>query len=556
MTWQWTFYTILPLAVTVVLITTALYVLRYRLHLPETKFSVIFLFSCAGLMAAYLFEIASADLEAKIFWNKIQYMALIATPIAAFLYSATYTRHQKALQPHNLALLSVIPIVILLLIFTNEAHGLVWQRVWLSTDRPIPEVNKVFGIGFWAMVIYDYALMSVSVFLHIKMLVLSRRIYRWQASILVFAILLAYLGAAFDVLQINLLPRLVATLLGIASAGLVGTFTIYHLRRSDIVAVSHKAIIEEMRDAVMVLDAQNCIVDLNAATRQLIGTTATRAVGQHITQIWPDWQRQVDLPCCRTEVSKEITMTLGQEQRIYDMLLTPLTDWRDNLVSQVVVLRDITERVRAEEKIKASLQEKEALLKEIHHRVKNNLQVISSLLSIQSRAVVDTQTRKLLKESQNRIKSISLVHEKLYRSSDLAQINFTEYARDLVAHLYRTYHVQLDVIALQLDVNGVALQLDTAIPCGLMVNELISNALKHGFPNGQRGEIYIGLHAEDDQVTLTVRDNGIGFPTDMDFYNTDSLGLQLINMLAAQLEGTVTFSTDNGASVSIMFSES
>jgi two-component sensor histidine kinase len=169
------------------------------------------------------------------------------------------------------------------------------------------------------------------------------------------------------------------------------------------------------------------------------------------------------------------------------------------------------ERTRAEEHLKASLKEKEVLLREIHHRVKNNLQVISSLLRLQSRTIEDDAIRKVFKESQDRVKTMAIIHEKLYQSTDLAGVDFAGYIRDLTANLYRSYGVSQETISLRIQAQNVFLGINMAIPCGLIINELVSNCLKHAFPGGERGEIYIDLSSDPDQINLTVGDNGVLF---------------------------------------------
>ena len=212
------------------------------------------------------------------------------------------------------------------------------------------------------------------------------------------------------------------------------------------------------------------------------------------------------------------------------------------------------ERKRTEEWIKASLKEKEVLLKEIHHRVKNNLQIISSLLNLQSEYIKDEQDLEMFKVSQNRIESMALIHEKLYQSEDLAQIEFSEYIRDLVASLFCSYELNLDVIELKINVEQIFLNIETAIPCGLIINELVLNSLKHAFPAGKLGEVYINLYENDEkEITLIISDNGIGFSQDFDFRNTRSLGLQLVNALINQLGGTIEFNGSAGAVFKIIF---
>ena len=237
----------------------------------------------------------------------------------------------------------------------------------------------------------------------------------------------------------------------------------------------------------------------------------------------------------------------------------------------VCVVRDITERKRAEEQIKASLEEKEVLLREIHHRVKNNLQVIASLLNLQEKDIEDKRLNEVFNNCRDRIFAMALVHDKLYQSENLANINFGEYIEALANTLFQTYRITGN-IALKMDVEDVSLGIDSAIPCGLILNELISNSLKHAFPGDREGEIRIALHAEglrmearveaddgtasdsDGKITLIVSNNGVEFPEDLDFRNTESLGLQLVTLLAEdQLDGTIELDRSSGTAFKITF---
>jgi two-component sensor histidine kinase len=208
-----------------------------------------------------------------------------------------------------------------------------------------------------------------------------------------------------------------------------------------------------------------------------------------------------------------------------------------------------------QEVLNASLREKDVLLKEIHHRVKNNLQVISSLLNLQSGAITEPAVLAMFTESQNRIKSMALIHEKLYQSKDLAKIDFAEYVRNLTNHLYRSYVVNANLISLKLNIENIHLNVDTAIPCGLMLNELVSNALKYAFPHGQKGEIGISLLRQNgEQLVLVVKDNGVGLPQDFDIKNSKSLGLKLVNILTKQLKGDLNYHGEGGTEFRLAFS--
>ncbi len=231
-------------------------------------------------------------------------------------------------------------------------------------------------------------------------------------------------------------------------------------------------------------------------------------------------------------------------------------------------MADITERKKAKDQIVASLKEKEVLLREIHHRVKNNLQVISSLLNLQSNYSQDEKVFEALNESKNRVRSMAFAHELLCQSEDLAQVDFDGYIRSLTGYLFQSYIDNLGAITLNINVDDdISLDLDAAIPCGLIINELVSNSIKHAFPEGARNhpenrgkesEIRVELthtpiEDNDGNVTLIVSDNGVGFPKDLDFRNTESLGLQLVASLTDQLHGTIELDRSCGTAFHITF---
>ena len=215
---------------------------------------------------------------------------------------------------------------------------------------------------------------------------------------------------------------------------------------------------------------------------------------------------------------------------------------------------DISARLAAEEQIRASLRDKEALLKEIHHRVKNNLQIIYSLLSLQSARVAHPIALSVLTESQNRVRAMALVHETLYRTDNLAHVDLSGYIRELTGYLFRAYGVDGERIRLVVDMETVHVTPDRGIPCGLIVNELISNALKYAFPDNRSGRILIALHRSDDnRLTLSIEDDGIGLPADLVINQTPSLGLQLVYTLTQQLDGQLTIHRGNGTRFVLAF---
>jgi len=322
-----------------------------------------------------------------------------------------------------------------------------------------------------------------------------------------------------------------------------------------------RRIIESTQDCIKVLDLEGQLLSMNVVGQKLMEISDITLL---LKTPWLKlWQGQDQEPRAAMEAARAggvgkfvgFCPTRTGTPKWWDVVVTPILDAAGRPERLLSVARDITERKQAEERIEAALQEKEVFLKEIHHRVKNNLQIISSLLNLQSRSIQDKQHLEILKDSQSRVRAMALIHEKLYQAKDLARINFAGYIRDLAANLFRSYKGKSDIITLKSNIDNVLVGIDAAVPCGLIINELVSNALKHAFPTDKKGEICISLSSNPDRkLVLVVSDNGVGLPTDLDFQNTTSLGLQLVSTLTAQLRGTVELNSNGGTEFKITFS--
>lgn len=234
--------------------------------------------------------------------------------------------------------------------------------------------------------------------------------------------------------------------------------------------------------------------------------------------------------------------------------LTPIFDESQGLRKLLFVDTDITESKKMENQIVASLKEKDLLLKEIHHRVKNNLQIIISLLNLQSGYIKDEETLKAVREGQNRVRSMALVHEKFYQSDELGEIDFKEYTEKLCHFLKQSYADHDAPISIVVDAEGIGFDMDTAMPCGLLITEIVSNSLKYAFPGHREGEIKIAFSKPaEKKVQMIISDNGIGLPHDFEIEKSESLGMQLIIALTSQLDGEVKYSGGNGTIFTVTF---
>lgn len=557
MPWQWTPYMIILIMAASVSTLLAVYILWKRHDLIGAKTGVLILMAAVVWTTGYVLELGSTNLSTKIFWNKMQYFGHVILPVGWLIYVLKYTGREKLLKFRNQILLVIVPLITLLLVFTNEVHGLIWHRVDLVTKGSFSMLIHPLGTGFWIYITYSYILLLFATSMLIKVLIRSRGYYRWQIRALLLAALLPWLASALQFLGINPLWPFEIIPLAFAVSGPIWLWGLTRLRLSDILSVTRDLVIDGVSDGVIVLDAKNRIIDLNPAAQKLTGFAAPDIIGKIPEQVWQKWPSLLKPLTNGSETSYEVVRGKEDDLHTYDVRISHLSDWRGHLVSRVIVLRDITERKRAEEQTKRSLKEKEVLLTEIHHRVKNNLQIISSLLNLQSGYIKDKQALRMFRESQDRVRSMALIHEKLYQSKYLNRIDFAEYIKSLANSLYRAYNADPKKIALKIEIKDVYLGVDLAIPCGLIINELVSNSLKYGFPPQWegKGRIRIALiQREDDEIELTVSDNGTGMPEDIYFRQTETLGLKLVTILTEdQLKGKIKLDRRKGTKFQIRF---
>jgi PAS domain S-box-containing protein len=733
--WQFSPYAIVLIVAALITTIVGLVVFWRQRHRSSSTTGMVILLAASLWMLGSALELASVELAVKLFWDKMQFVGICVVPTGWLVYAVQYIGNEEWVTPRNLVLASLVPCVTLFLVSTNEAHGLIWSKYWLQMEGVFATKGIVYGFAFWAFLLYSYAEIFLGLLLLSQALVRSGQLYRWQAIVLLLGVTsLAAVYLFLDLLVPDRPWTVEWTPLAIGIAIPLVAWSLYRLRRRDIVPVARDIVLEEMGDAIVVLDKEGHIIDLNAASLELIGRTRSDVLGQHIEGVWSAWPGSLE-PQADGELSQEVLLKRKGKPHYYDMRISTLSDWRGRPTSYVIVLRDISWRKRAENEreqllqmerqmreklavihalgrrlvlsrdskqighavmvaakkvlnlhmmglylfeeesqdlvchaattakfpvkverlsaqsekgiipavfrtgapvylpdvranpryldaginslsemcvplkvegktigvlnaesenadafdemdlqlfsaladycalalenarlygqakhhtaqLQASLEEKEVLLKEIHHRVKNNLQVVSSLLSLQSEQIQDGRTWEMFVDSQARIRSMALVHEKLYQSAELARVNFGEYVRSLGAYLLRSYGEKADTVTITVDIAGTTLDIDMAITCGLITNELVSNALKHAFPLGQGGQIRIAFSQDQGRLVLIVEDNGIGFPTHIDFRNTESLGLQLVITLVEQLEGWIELDRTVGTTFRVVFSES
>lgn len=332
-------------------------------------------------------------------------------------------------------------------------------------------------------------------------------------------------------------------------------------------------VLNSLPDLITILDTQFKVIWVNKAMAETLGTKPESCKGLICYEVVHGTGSPIS-NCPHEKMMQdgiEHTEEVDEDNLGGYFLVTasPIKDDDGKILGSIHIARDITERKKMEDQIRKSLKEREMLIKETHHRVKNNLMVISSLLNLQARYIKDKETQDIFKDSQNRARSMALIHEKLYQTADLKEIDFGDYIQKLSMELFRTYSDESKNIKLYFEVENHQLDINTSIPLGLIVNELISNSLKHAFPANyvrgpdgkftspgeEKGQIIVKFVKEDNKYIFQVSDNGIGLPDGFDINKTDSLGLSLVVSLADQIHGELEYGGHNGTTFTIRFEE-
>ncbi len=675
---QHSFLGIILLISAIILLYLSFYSLRKRSSSLYFYFALLTLsvfFWCLGSAM----EFFSVQVWAKIFWIKISYIGVATAAPLWFIVILEYAQYEKYLKPAYIGMLMVLPLVIILLAFTNDLHGLIWPSITPVSSVTGSLLVYSHGVAFWVNIAYSFILIILGLIVLLRLLMKSPRIYHTQILILILSGLIPLFFSVLYNTDILGIPGLDITPFGLTISGLLLAISIFKFSLLGIRPIAYEKLFETIRSGFMVFDTNGTLIDVNPAAEMIgitaddVGKQATEVLDKfpelkefyqkaseettvHIGDPWNLWIRmQITFLYDQNEfkgrlltiqdISKlkriekdysdseeryknlselspdAILLVMGEKivfankasatifglddpqdlvdknlfsfyhpdsvetakKRLHEVLAENKTlDFIEEKIISLngqlkdievgdapitydgqravqIVARDISQRKKLEAELKNSLKEKDLMMKEIHHRVKNNLMVIQSLLNLQSRYIKDTDARDIFKDSQNRAKSMAMIHESLYQSNDLKRIEFSEYITNLAKNLFYSYAADPKLVKMSVNVDEVMLDINTAIPLGLILTELISNCLKYAFPNGESGEIKVDFHSytgvDTNKFRLTVSDNGVGLPPDFDPKKSDSLGIMLIYSLSEQISAELKLDTTNGVKFDITFEE-
>ena len=466
-----------------------------------------------------------------------------------------YLHGKHWLTRRKLLVLSIIPLLIPILLQTNSSHKLIHPQISVVPFGPFQTLITSYGIGMWVFLAYNIALVVVGSIYIVTVLYQTGRTTSLRSIVILAGICVPILFILFQFSRSNPFGYFSPIPLVIIVSAIISAYILENTRRQQLVRVSRSKLFETINDVVFILDNQNSrIIDMNTSAEHFVGSSITELIGQSLTHAWPACPPKPIENQPGYGPKNRISVNRNGTQRIYDYKYIELLNWQNTPVNYLLVLRDITIHAELDNKISAALQEKETMLREIHHRAKNNLQVISSIFNLQSALIKDPIIKNGFQKSQDRIQAIALVHEQLYKTPGLQNINFAEYIHTMLHRLRNNIKDYPSKVTIENELDEIQLSIDMATPCGLIVYELVSNALKHAFPMGKAGIVTIGLHHQkDNQCMLTVRDNGVGVPELGDFQEGGHLGLKLVRTLVTQIGGSLTIDHQAGTSFQITF---
>ena len=347
---------------------------------PEAVPLALLMLAVTAWLVAYAFGLTSLNLQTKVFWAKVEYIGITSVPLLLAVYATYRARRQKWLTPHRLALLAIIPIVTLLLMWTNEKHGLIWDQYSVYREGSTMLAEKTYGTWFWVHASYSYLLLLGASILIIRSAIVLPSVYRWQNITLALALLVPWVGSMAYVSGIIRPGGLDPTPFAFAFSGLMLTFALFGLRLLDIVPVARDTVVDVMSDAVLVLDTQNRIVDLNPSAQLMLGLDVSQAVGRQVSQILPD---QLNLGQASEELrtaSSAVAYVEGGEERYYDISITSLNDGHGALAGRLVVFHNITDRKRLEQQTQEAYEKEAAAYQELEAEMKRRVEFTRALI--------------------------------------------------------------------------------------------------------------------------------------------------------------------------------
>ena len=380
---QNTLYTIPLIIAAIILGVLVLYAWRRHTVSGATAFALLMLI-IAEWSLGYALELGSTDLASKIFWGKVEYFGIATMPLAWLAFALAYTNWDNWLTRRRLIFLGIVPFITITLIWTNEAHGLMWRQTGLDVDGPFPALEVIYGDWFWIHTIYSYILIALGTILLIRMLIrLSPQLYRLQTGAILVGTIIPWIGNGIYVSGLSPIPNLDLTPFAFTISGLVMGWGLFRFKLLDIVPIARRAVVDSMSDGVIVLDTQNRVVDLNPAAQSLLGLSDTKAISQPVSAMLTNQAELIEQFHDTSLQRTEITLNIQDNQKYYEVHISTLFDQRSHIAGRLIVLHDITDRKATEKTLALARDQalaashwKTELLAKVSHELRTPLSAI------------------------------------------------------------------------------------------------------------------------------------------------------------------------------------
>ncbi len=521
---------------------------RYAQRYPDTpaagSFSRMMWLGVAWTLI-YAISILTVWYPARLALSLLFYVPARLIPPAVLAFAIEYTGHEKWLSRRNVALGLAIPVIAIAASLTSPWHHLFRFGFRLDTAGPIAILYYRAGIIYIASSVYQDLLVLAA--LALFLVSLRDRALQARNTLLLFLGIFVTISveALFDlgitpISGYNFAPST------IVFAG--GTYLVALLRYRlfSFARIARSTVFDNIADIAVVVDTHSRIIDFNGAARKSLSLDPKHSRGMDLGRLSPEWRIFFESNCCVSESDerREVSVPDGPGGRIYDLAISCIKDFRGKAVGYLFLLHDITELRSSEARVRQLLKDKELLLREVHHRIKNNMSVISSLLSLQSETVPDLSARRALQDARSRVHSMMVLYDRLYRSDGLGELSIAEYLSQLIDQVTGTMGMSTKV-EVRKEFDDIAIEVRTLFSIGIIVNELITNAIKYAFPGNSPGILTIGVRQKDGKILLWVDDDGGRFPEDKADVLAKGFGLQVVRLMARQIAGD--FSVEAGA---------
>lgn len=583
--WQSTPYAV-PLIIAAGVSITLVYLAWRRRSASIANTFALFMLGVSEWLLGYIWELSSIDLPSKVLAGKAQYLGIVVVPVAWLLFALQYTGRTKWMTRRSLLLLTLEPLAISLLVWTNEWHRLVWSQTELQQISSFTLMSVTHGIGFWIHAAYSYLLTGLGTLLIVRALLRSPQLYRGQAWALLIGAIAPWFANALYLLRLNPFPHLDLTPFAFTVTGVAMAWGLFRFRLLDIVPVARDAVIESMSDGVMVLDLQNRIVDLNPAAQKMIKWN-TAAIGQPATRVLAQWPHLVQQYGNLLKAHTEITLGTGENERCFDLRISPLTDSYNRLTGRLIVWRDVTERKQAEARLQAAKEAAEAanrakntFLANMSHELRTPLNAVIGYSELIQEELQEMGHEEFTPDLEAIRRS---GHHLLVLISDILNFSKIEAGKmDLYIETFDLASLVQEVITtiyLSLRENNNKLQVNLASDLGLMqadpmkVRQVLCNLLSNATKFTQQGLITLtvyksktnlatGAGTGSDCFVFEIADTGIGItPKQMQQifqpftqadasttrrYGGTGLGLSLSRRFCHMMGGDITVASEFG----------